>query len=182
MEKGKRTADQYPLRYDQKRGKMLQIALFGLLFIMAGVYLMSIGFGPGSDRSILGGIIGILSLLLGLAGLLFGLKQSLNPKPALVLDEKGLYDRTSASGAGFVAWNSISRIEPYTLMNQSFIGIDLYEPAQVLERQGMIARGLMKANRGFVSFPVNLAMQGFGRAAEDILIEIDAHWRQYGEI
>ncbi len=181
MQQGIGSVPEKPVEYYPRKGKMLQIALFGLLFVIAGFYLMIIGFGPGEDHSIFGGIMGGLSLLLGLAGLVLGVKQSLSRQPGLILDENGLYDHTSASGAGFVAWSAISRIEPYALMNQPFIGVDLYDPAEWLERRGAVSRGLMKANRGLVSYPVNLAMQGFGREAADILIEMEAYWQRYGD-
>jgi len=160
---------------------MLQIALFGLLFVAAGIYLVAIGFGPGEERSAYTGLIGILSLLLGIAGLGVGLLRSLRRAPALILDKNGLTDRTSAYGAGFVAWSDISRIEPYTLMGQTFIGVGLYEPEAFVSGQSSARRRLMKLNRGLVSFPVNIALQGFGSEAEAVFHKVVDYWTRFGD-
>ncbi|MEJ8306415.1 STM3941 family protein [Saccharibacillus sacchari] len=175
MMQGSRT-----LHFYQKPGKALQIALFGLLFVAAGIYLMFLGFSPGPDHSIFGGIMGILSLLMGVTGMGFGIRRAFRFSPILILDEKGLHDRVAAANAGFVAWNEISRIEPYALMNQPYIGIDLYDAQDFLARRSGFMRGLMKANRGLVSMPVNIPMQGFGAQAPEILREMELRWQRYG--
>ncbi|MDO3408352.1 STM3941 family protein [Saccharibacillus sp. CPCC 101409] len=167
------------VRFYHARGSMLKIALLGLIFVAAGFYLMLLGFGPGPDHSLFGGIMGVLSLLLGLTGTGFGLFRALNVIPALTLDEKGLYDRGSAGSAGFVAWTDISGIEAYEFMGQRFIGVGLHDSKAFLNRQNRFKKSLMKANRGLVSFPVNIAMQGFRDEAEAILKEMKARWKWY---
>ncbi|CAM4160626.1 STM3941 family protein [Saccharibacillus endophyticus] len=175
MMQGSRT-----LHFYQKPGKALQIALFGLLFVAVGIYLMVLGFSPGPDHSIFGGIMGILSLLMGVTGMGFGVRRAFRFSPILTLDEKGLHDRVAAANAGFVAWTEISKIEPYTLMNQPYIGIDLHNAQDFLSRRSGFMRGLMKANRGLVSMPVNIPMQGFGAEAPEILREMELRWQRYG--
>ncbi|CAM3508431.1 MULTISPECIES: STM3941 family protein [Saccharibacillus] len=170
-----------PLHFYHKRGKALQIALFGLLFVVAGMYLTVLGFGEGEDASLFGGVMGLLSLLMGAAGLGFGVRRAFRLSPVLTLDENGLHDRVAAASAGFVAWSDISRIEPYALMGQPYIGIDLYDAREFSAQRSGFIRGLMRANRGLVSMPVNIPMQGFGRESATILAEIEAHWMRYGQ-
>ncbi|NGZ75025.1 STM3941 family protein [Saccharibacillus alkalitolerans] len=181
MDMEKRTEGGGPLHFYQKRGKALQIALFGLLFVAVGVYLVSLGSSPGPDRSVFGVLIGALSLLLGAAGLWFGFRRAFRLSPVLTLDEKGFHDRVAAAGAGFVAWSEVSRIEPYTLMDQPYIGVDLHDPGAFMARRGGFMKGLMKANRKLVSMPVNIPMQGFGPEAAVILREMEEYWLRFGD-
>lgn len=181
MERDQRFESPDAVQYYAKRGKMLQIALFGLLFMAAGMFLIAIGFGQGEDHSVFTGIIGILSLLLGVAGLGIGLRRLLSLAPALILDKKGLTDRTAAFGTGFVAWTDIRRIEPYTLRGQTFIGIELYEPEAFVRRQSALHRILTKANQGIVSFTVNIGLQGFGSEAETVFRKTEEYWLRFGE-
>lgn len=181
METEQRFDGEHVRKYYGKRGKMLQIALFGLLFVAAGMFLVAIGFGPGEDHSVFTGIIGILSLLLGAAGMGIGLRRSLNRAPALILDPNGLTDRTAAFGAGFVAWTDIRRIEPYTLRGQTFIGIELYEPEAFVRRQSALRRMLTRANQGIVSFTVNIGLQSFGSEAETVFRKTEEYWLRFGE-
>ncbi len=181
MESDQRFESPNAVRYYAKRGKMLQIALFGLLFVAAGIFLIAIGFGPGEEHSVFTGIVGILSLLLGIAGLAIGLRRSLSRAPALILNQKGLTDRTAAFGEGFVAWTDIRRIEPYTLRGQTFIGIELYEPEVFVRRQSALRRMLTRANQGIVSFTVNIGLQGFGSEAETVFRKTEEYWLRFGE-
>ncbi|OWA34217.1 hypothetical protein B9G55_18010 [Saccharibacillus sp. O16] len=168
--------------YYAKRGKMLQIALFGLLFILVGVYLVTLGFGPGVEHSIYTGIVGVLSLLLGAAGLVIGLLNSLRRPPALILDRYGLTDQSSVFGAGFIAWSDISEIATYTLKNQPFVCMELYDPQSFIQRQSWIKQRLIRANQALVPDTVNIALRGFGSEADPIFYQIQEYWQRFGRL
>jgi hypothetical protein len=76
----------------------------------------------------------------------FALYRLILPCPALVVDNEGIIDRASALAVGFISWDEIKRIMPYTYMGQAMLGIEPKDLSTVLARQGWLKRCLIRMN------------------------------------
>lgn len=90
------------------------------------------------------------------------------PAPMLVIDDKGLTDNASATGAGFIAWREIDRIEFATVLGQEYMAIHTVDAESVLARCNPLKRAIMRLNRTLAGTPFALPMQGLSLSREQL--------------
>lgn len=157
------------------RGKMLGLTLLSLIFVLVGaifVYTYYID----EDVSMLLGIIGIICILFfGLCGLYF-IKRLLHPKPAIILRKDHFVDQSSYIAAGTIAWTDVTEIFIYEYMGQHFIGVNVKNPDQILERMNRFQVNLVKANQKMVRASVNISKTGLTVPLEQLYEEMVIRW------
>ena len=116
----------------------------------------------GSLGFVLGGVFILLSgdgssLFVGLSSIAFfggcalvATKQLLDARPRLVIDDRGVLDRTLK--VGVIAWNDILDAQVATLRRQSFVALRLRNEASYTDRLSPILRRLTELNRQFPGF------------------------------
>ncbi|WJH36976.1 hypothetical protein N6H14_15600 [Paenibacillus sp. CC-CFT747] len=77
-------------------------------------------------------------------------------------------DNSSAIGGGELKWTEIREIVPYEFMGQPFIGLKLHDTERYLASRTGFQRLLMKANRGMVDAPINIAQNTLRQPLEEI--------------
>lgn len=102
-----------PLVFRAARRKLLVLLLGSLAFVASGVFILVTGRGVGPT-------------LTGLAGIAFfgmcavvAIVQLFDARPRLVIDERGVLDRTLK--VGIITWADILDAEPMRVSNQPFI-------------------------------------------------------------
>ncbi len=134
----------YPSRW-----KMALIALGGLLFALCAPVLWASG-----DPFIRA--VAVADVLFFGFCALFALGRLLRPRPSLVLDQRGITDNASATGAGFIAWEEIAAVGMTSLGTNRFLVIIPHDTQAILARQPPFKRKVMAANMGLVGSPVTI--------------------------
>lgn len=132
----------YPSRW-----KMALLALGGLLFVLCAPLFWSAG-----DIFLRGWAV--VDVLFFGYGFVFALGRLLRPRPSLVLDQRGIMDNASATGAGFIGWEEIAAVGMSSVGMNRFLVIIPHDSQAILARQPLLRRALMAANMGLVGSPV----------------------------
>jgi len=75
-------------------------------------------------------------------------------KPGLVINHEGIIDNSSALSAGLIRWDDVVDIDVLNLSGQKMVMIKLRNPNQILSRQSILKRIVMKLNENFFGSPV----------------------------
>ncbi len=116
-------------------------------FVAAGIFLVIVGQAA----------VGWMSLTLsGACGAVF-VRQLLDSRPRLVIDDHGIMDRTL--GVGVIPWGDIQGAYVKTIYGNDFICLELRDPQLFVSRLGAVHRATQAANRplGFTELSLNLS-------------------------
>jgi hypothetical protein len=127
--------------------KMILTALGGLLFVLCAPLLWSSG-------DILNQVVAVVNMLFFGYCVLFALGRLFRPRPSLILDQRGITDNASATGAGFIAWEEIATVRMSRMGLSQFLVVILHDAEAILARQSPIKRSVMRANMRLVGSPV----------------------------
>lgn len=83
--------------------------------------------------------------------------QIADSRPRLVIDERGVTDRTL--GVGRIAWRDVEAAYVVSISGTDFICLELSDPGKYLGRLSKVRRAMAAANRkmGFTDFSLNLS-------------------------
>ncbi|HVE43335.1 MAG TPA: STM3941 family protein [Planctomycetota bacterium] len=100
------------------------------------------------------------------------LKRLLGHRIALIVDRNGVVDNSTATPAGRIDWDEISRIGiVHGARDARFIGIDVHD------REALYARakqpGMLRANAKTFEYPVQIAEVTLDRTAEEMVKLLD---------
>jgi hypothetical protein len=158
--------------------KLLRLALTGLAGVAAGCFMI---FSDSSD--FIEHLIGYFIIIFcGFAFLYIG-KRLIRPSPSLIINMEGILDNASGLGAGFIRWAEIANVEIVEIENQKCLSIFPLKPDEVLERQSIFKRWLMRFNdtgilttdNGMVPSLINIPLATLSEDLEVIL----AHLQKY---
>lgn len=142
-----------PLNIPQKKTKLWISLLGAICFVSMGIFVLS---KPHSTHS-WAPIFGWASILFfGLTGTLSS-KKLLDTRPALIINDKGIWDNTTFTQVGLITWNSITQITHQKIVNNHFIFIYTKDPEVYLNKvSGISLRILRKNQQGFgTPFTIN---------------------------
>lgn len=132
----------------------------GLLMVSAAV---TVGSTVVTSESVRVGMYGFFNALVaGLIALLFGLgtislaATLMSTRPALRVDDFGIYDNTSILGAGLIEWEEIAAISYFHFMVQGYIIIDLKDASAFARRKNVLQRAVLWINSKISPAPINM--------------------------
>lgn len=101
-------------------------------------------------------IVGWLNVVFFGAGAATFLWQVVDARPRLVIDERGVFDRTL--GVGVIPWSEIVGVEARSMVGTPFVALALRDPSLFTRRLSSAQRVLLRANRaaGFEELNLNL--------------------------
>lgn len=114
-----------------------------------------------------------------LAVVLFGLGiplfiwQIIDPRPRLVVDEHGVFDRTL--GVGRIAWSDIEAAYVRSIQGNDFICLELRNAERYTEKLSKVKRAMMASNRGLGFADINLNLSGVDARTDDVFELIMAY-------
>ena len=110
-----------------RRGRQVLLVLGAFAFVAVGVLLLLRG-------DLVAAVAGALSVVVfGLFGVL-GVRLALRPGPAVVVDRRGVTDRSSATAAGLVPWSEITGLGVWEHRGQRMVTVAVADPEAVLRR------------------------------------------------
>lgn len=150
------------------------ILLGALLFVGLGLVLVCLRREMGISLGII-----LITSSVGIpffgACALYALYRVIVPRPALIVDERGIVDNASALAVGFLCWDEIERVTPYSYMGQAMLGIYPKDLSRVLARQGWLKRHLLSMNRSLKCAPINIPQAMLPIPVYDLAIRIRQH-------
>ncbi|AWB43562.1 hypothetical protein DCC85_04540 [Paenibacillus sp. CAA11] len=156
-------------------GKRWLFAGLALLFVVLGCFVAYYSY---QDQKYFFTVIGVLCIVFFGFCLLYIVSKLNDRTPAVVVDEDGITDRSSYIAGGLIRWEEIRDIELYEFMNQSFIGIELYDSDSYLEKQRGLRRLMMNANRGMVQATINISQSSLSTPLEELYDRIIEQWER----
>ncbi len=137
------------------RRKNLPLLLACIAFVAIGVIML-----------VRGQWFGWITILFFGSCLLVYVWQIIDARPRLVIDERGVLDRTL--GIGRIRWSDIEHAYVVSLSSADFICLELRNSEKYLRRLSKVKRALAKANRhlGMTDFSLNL--YGVNATAEEV--------------
>lgn len=110
--------------------------------------------------------IGWMSILFFGAGVPLFVKQLLDARPRVILDESGVFDRTL--GVGTIPWDEITGAYVKAIHGNAFVCLEMHRPDHWLQSAFAAQRALVAANvkLGFQPLNINLS----GTAVDPVLV------------
>ena len=91
-------------------------------------------------------LIGCIGVICFGYGIYFIIRQHMQEKPILIVDETGILDNSSAVSFGFIPWDDVRDISTRTVWNHTFIEVELVDAATYLEKLPLIKKKAVQAN------------------------------------
>ena len=128
------------------RWKHVLLLIASVAFVVAGVAMV-----------IEGNWFGWVGITFFGAGALVFVWQIVDERPRLVIDERGVLDRTL--GVGWIDWLDIEAARVMSIAGNDFIALELRNPEKYWVRLSNVKRAMASANRrlGFSDFNLNLS-------------------------
>lgn len=152
--------------------KMILISFGGLAFVGLGLFLLFLEESDWIFKT-----IGIISILFFGWCTLFAIKQIFSKQPALIIDENGITDYSSAIKAGLVEWKDIEDVQFTEYMGQLFLSIYTYDKDLIINRSHGMQKMLYQANTKLIDSQVNIVYKNLKCPVDD-LIEHIQYFRQ----
>jgi hypothetical protein len=127
--------------------KLLLTVVASTLFVVVGVFLLFVwSEEAGSSNSLAKKIIGgILIVFFGAVGV-FGLLKIILNKSALVINDEGILDNTTASSFGLIKWENITGFKIEEMMSRNYLVIQVNNGEEMIEKSKGMVRKTMKMN------------------------------------
>lgn len=168
------------------RGKQLLLVLGCLLFVALGAWLLSLDPAGIAEHSrfrspVLVYAVGLTSIVLFGAILVFNARKLFDRRPGMVLDSAGLHDNSSGTAAGFVPWSDIVDIGTYKTFNQRVLVVAVADPAKYLGGGNAVTRYLRKANLKLCGSPITISTAPLKIRFDDLRNAIENYRARYGQ-
>ncbi|MFF3923003.1 STM3941 family protein [Paenibacillus lactis] len=154
--------------------KVTKLLLGSLIFVALGIFMIYAGAG---DRQIVLVIIGFLCTLFFGALLVFFMRKLVQRKPALVINDEGIIDRSSYVSVGAIPWSEIKGMDIYQVMNERFIGIEVHHPEEILARLPGWKQKLMRMNKGMTNATIHLSASGLSCNLNELFLTLYRRWK-----
>ncbi|WP_347556861.1 STM3941 family protein [Robbsia sp. KACC 23696] len=166
-----------PIVFYQSRLRLSALTLGAAMFVALAVWLLV---SPDVDISATATIAAYLCIpFFGLCGL-FGLSRLVRRCPALIIDDRGLTDHTSAISIGFIPWSDVidAKIVTVTVKRsrQKYLRVSIRNPNAYVAKAHFAARYLLRmGQRMNAGTLVNIPQFPFSEKLESILPPITAY-------
>ena len=164
---------------DKKKSMTMILICAGLLLVMAGVFLYSIGLFDDRVSAKLAGVSGLFAVILAI--IIVNKLVTLRDKSALViLNHEGLISKTTAvsKAAGLILWKDIiaadlEKVGADTLVTLTVSNAEHYLPLIKKKLSGMVTNGLVTAEG---NLPVSLTASELNIGAQELFSAVNTFW------
>lgn len=168
--------------------KLAKLLIFSVLFLIAGFWLATTDRQVNNvvfDNPIIKGVGAYGSIVMGFLGIYFFTKKLFDKRPGLILNEKGIYDNTSAFSFGLIPWSDICEISAASIQasiasKQHFITIKLVDPGKYIARErNFFKKKLLQANAKYYGSPIHISANGIKADHNDLLIVVKDYFQKH---
>jgi len=102
------------------------------------------------------------------------------PKPAVIINHRGIFDNASPLSAGLVEWDEIDTVFTYEYNGQYYLGIVPLNVEAFLKRQSVFKRWMMKINTGLIDAPpISIPQSTLPMKIDELLLKMQEYHRNY---
>ena len=159
----------------EKRSKTIGLTFLGLLMLACCVFVF---FMAIQELNIFFIATGFLGLLFFGACFIFILKRVINPKPLIIINEKGVTDYSTAMNVGLITWNNITNIRKQHVVNSCFIVIDVKDLSLITSKMTKFQKLLVKLNSPLKS-SISLCANTADKKVDEIILLINESFNKY---
>src|SRR5699024_9893006 len=139
----------------QNKLKLLVLSICSCIFILLGFIFLFVELDLTYSPFIIKGI-GLITIILFGTLLIFFLKRIFEHKPALIIDENGITDYSTALQVGLVRWNEIKDIQFTTFSRQHFLSIYTYDKDLIINRTNAFQKTMNQINKKLMDSQINI--------------------------
>ena len=144
-----------PVTIYPNRLRLIGLFLAAAAFTAVGIYFARIPVHRGFANLLIALTSYFLVAFFGASAIYLGYRL-VTRRPALIISEAGIIDRTSSLCVGLIPWGEIEALVPYTRLGQRFLGIEPINPESLIRRQPWFRRWLLALNRRLGFTPINI--------------------------
>lgn len=163
-----------PIELKPARGKLIFLLIGSLAFVGLGIFFSVAIPGDLYNEAplarVLVGIVGIVSTLFFGACAIEAIRQILDTRPRLVIDDRGIFDRTLSTPV--IPWSSIIDAQIMQIRRSKFIALRLSDQEERYQALSPIKRIMSSANQGLGFSRFNLNLTALNISAEALLTTI----------
>lgn len=149
------------------RVKMSLLLLLASVFVAGGIFIL---FRADELRE---KIIGWTSIIFFGFGAVVFVRQLLNTKPRIILDDEGIEDKSLDIGK--ILWDDIEAAYPNNIFTNKFISLKVRDVEKYLRRTSKPKRKLASYNQALGFETLNLNLVGLAVSQKDLMTLIKAH-------
>lgn len=146
------------------RGKLVLFALLSAGFVVAGFFIWS---NDRNDR-----FVAVADWIFFGFALLFFISRLGQRVPALIVNQSGIFDKSSGLSGYFLRWEEIDSIYISQMGRQRFLSIRLKDPEAFLSNFSGFKVKMMRANMKLVGAPLNISASTLPMKLEDLITAI----------
>lgn len=167
-------------RIEFSGGKVLLLIVAGLAFVAIGYFMRT---EPDAEGSLIlrYGAGGAAMVFFGCC-CLFGLRQCMQDKPALVFDAQGLRDHSSLIAVGLIPWPDIADWEVSAVRGQQFLIVRVRAPECYLGKLGPLARLFGRFNLACYGSPIAISSAALQASFDEVLALVERYHQRYGSV
>ena len=140
--------------------KLIWLAIGSILFVILGCWFVvdPANFTSYRYRSeTIAVIIGTASILFFVICAFSIFRKLLDHTAGLIIDDKGIYDNSSAVSSGQILWEEIDSIGEYEIQNQKFIVLIVKNPQHfIMAKSRKYQRNIAEMNFKLTGSPINI--------------------------
>ena len=139
------------IKITNSRIQAILLTLGSLGFVAAGVFILIEA--EGND------VLGWVSTAFFASCALVGFWMLFDTRPRLIIDRRGIYDRTT--GVGRIPWSDINNAYLKSIGNNDFVCLELRNQNAYSQKLSAIQKFLASANHSLGFTPISLNLSGF---------------------
>lgn len=142
------------VRIPFSRARIILTIAGSIAFVVLGAWLWSSAGQQSLFPLFMVRFIAALAILFFSATLLYGIRKMTDSRPALIIDEQGILDNSSASSPGFyLSWDQIRGFRQIRVFSTKMILIDVANPDYYAARLQGAPKKMMENNLQIYSAP-----------------------------
>lgn len=100
-------------------------------------------------------------------------------KPGLIIDEKGIFDNSSAVTVGFIEWSDVKSLKTISINSTKLLLICMYNPEKYMDGFNKVKRVMLKTNNRIYGTPISINATGLKINFKNLEELITEKFQQY---
>ncbi len=164
------------------QNKLKTVVLFAvaLAFVALGIWMfVAVDSRPKMPSAFIKGTALTAIVFFGLAAVLIFI-QFFDDKPALILNEKGIYNNTNFTANQTIPWNEIIEIETAQIKRSFILLVYVVEPNKYIQEKKGFKKILMQLNHKTYSTPLSITTQNIKCTFNELTADLQ-NWLEWAK-
>jgi len=159
--------------------KIILLTIGSLGFVLAGIWLWSLGESQIRIDTIMAKIIGTSSIIFFGMIAVYGLLKIFDRKPGLLISQEGIFNNSDAISGFIIRWSDITELSITKSKNTRFLLIFVSNPDEYIEKMNPFKKYWMRASNKMYGTPLSISSSSLQCNLEELVILINENRRLY---